>query len=78
MKKRLNWRLKLRDGVAFCWDRSKHRNDDLFGKKLGIYDIYIYKNCPGKYLVGLKIWTSWGSEQKIKNTLYDREVRNHF
>ena len=23
--------------------------------------IYIYKKCPGKFLVGLKIWTSWGS-----------------
>ena len=24
--------------------------------------LYIYKkNCPDKFLVGLKIWTSWGS-----------------
>ena len=22
---------------------------------------YIYKSCPGKFLVGLKFWTSWGS-----------------
>ena len=29
-------------------------------------NLYIYKKCPEKFLVGLKIWTSWGPDEKIQ------------
>ena len=38
MKRRLSWQLKLRAGVIFCCDKIKARNNELYDKKLGMFD----------------------------------------
>ena len=35
-------------------------------------NIYTYKKCPDKFLVGLKFWSSWGPDKKNKKHPHGR------
>ena len=61
------------ENVLFPEGTGHQKCPSIFFIRCGYIDhvsiyLYIAKSCPHKFLVGLKLWSSWGSEEKKAKT----------